>query len=83
MTTASGGGKHRPYEKKFKTVSEKAFFPMKNNLTSTLTLLGLLLLAAYTDLNENVLDEASASGLTDRQTADGSIAPVGLFGAAR
>lgn len=49
---------------------------MKHKLTPTLTLLGLLLLAACTDLNENVLDEASASGLTDRQTADGSIAPV-------
>lgn len=29
-----------------------------------------------TDLTENVLDEASAAGLTDRQAADGNLAPV-------
>ncbi|RIV24950.1 RagB/SusD family nutrient uptake outer membrane protein [Fibrisoma montanum] len=49
---------------------------MKKIFISTITLLSLLSLNSCTDLNENVLDEASASGLTDKQAADGNIAPV-------
>ncbi|MBO0934372.1 RagB/SusD family nutrient uptake outer membrane protein [Fibrella aquatilis] len=49
---------------------------MKKILISTLSILGLLLLNSCTDLTENVLDEASASGLTDKQAADGNLAPV-------
>lgn len=49
---------------------------MKKILLSTITLLSLLSLNSCTDLTENVLDEASATGLTDRQAADGNIAPV-------
>ncbi len=39
-------------------------------------LAGLYVLNGCTNLSENVLDEASASGLSDRQAADGIIAPV-------
>jgi len=46
---------------------------MKKILILTIALLGL---NGCTDLNENVLDEASATGLTDRQAADGNLAPV-------
>lgn len=49
---------------------------MKKILISTITLCGLLILNSCTDLSENVLDEASATGLTDKQAADGNIAPV-------
>ncbi|QJW88951.1 RagB/SusD family nutrient uptake outer membrane protein [Spirosoma taeanense] len=49
---------------------------MKKIILSTITLLSLLLLNSCTDLAENVLDEASATGLTDKQAADGNIAPV-------
>ena len=49
---------------------------MKKIFISTIALLSLLSLNSCTDLNENVLDEASASGLTDKQAADGNIAPV-------
>jgi starch-binding outer membrane protein, SusD/RagB family len=41
-----------------------------------LLLITLLSLNACTDLTENVLDESSASGLTERQAADGNIVPV-------
>ncbi|WP_247237794.1 RagB/SusD family nutrient uptake outer membrane protein [Telluribacter sp. SYSU D00476] len=37
---------------------------------------GLLVLNSCTNLMENVLDETSARGLSDRQAADGIIAPV-------
>ncbi|WP_266367198.1 RagB/SusD family nutrient uptake outer membrane protein [Tellurirhabdus rosea] len=49
---------------------------MKKNILLTLTLLGLVSLNGCTDLSEKVLDEASATGLTDKQAADGNIAPV-------
>ncbi|WP_080241430.1 RagB/SusD family nutrient uptake outer membrane protein [Spirosoma rigui] len=49
---------------------------MKKIVISTLLLSGLLFLNGCTNLNENVLDEASAAGLTDRQAADGNLAPV-------
>ncbi|KAA9357624.1 RagB/SusD family nutrient uptake outer membrane protein [Larkinella humicola] len=39
-------------------------------------LAGVYVLNGCTNLSENVLDEASASGLSDRQAADGIIAPV-------
>lgn len=41
-----------------------------------LMLAGVYVLNGCTNLTENVLDEASASGLSDRQAADGIIAPV-------
>lgn len=49
---------------------------MKKIIFSTITLLGLLSLNSCSDLTENVLDESSATGLTNRQAADGNIAPV-------
>ncbi|AQG81019.1 RagB/SusD family nutrient uptake outer membrane protein [Spirosoma montaniterrae] len=49
---------------------------MKKILISTIALCSLLVLNSCTDLEENVLDEASATGLTDKQAADGNIAPV-------
>ena len=48
---------------------------MKNTLILALTLFSVLIVGC-TDLTENVLDEASAAGLTDKQAADGNIAPV-------
>lgn len=48
---------------------------MKKILILALTLFSVLIVGC-TDLTENVLDEASASGLTDKQAADGNIAPV-------
>ncbi len=49
---------------------------MKTKLTSTLALAGLLSLGSCTNLAEKVLDESSVSGLSDRQAADGILAPV-------
>ena len=49
---------------------------MKTKLTSLLALAGVLFLGSCTDLTENVLDEASVSGLSDKQAADGILAPV-------
>ncbi|CCH01130.1 RagB/SusD domain protein [Fibrella aestuarina BUZ 2] len=49
---------------------------MKKYLILSLTFVGLLILNGCTDLTENVLDEASVAGLTDKQAADGNIAPV-------
>jgi hypothetical protein len=49
---------------------------MKKIVISTVLLSGLLFLNGCTNLEENVLDEASAAGLTDRQAADGNLAPV-------
>ncbi|WP_421829965.1 RagB/SusD family nutrient uptake outer membrane protein [Larkinella sp.] len=49
---------------------------MKKNLIITFMLAGMYVLNGCTNLSENVLDEASASGLSDRQAADGIIAPV-------
>jgi len=49
---------------------------MKKTLLLSLTCFSLLALNGCTDLTENVLDESSASGLTDKQAADGNLAPV-------
>ncbi|MEZ0484663.1 RagB/SusD family nutrient uptake outer membrane protein [Fibrella aquatica] len=49
---------------------------MKKTLILTLTCLSLVVLNGCTDLTENVLDESSASGLTDKQAVDGNLAPV-------
>ncbi|NID09595.1 RagB/SusD family nutrient uptake outer membrane protein [Fibrivirga algicola] len=49
---------------------------MKKTLLLTLTCFSLVALNGCTDLTENVLDESSASGLTDKQAADGNLAPV-------
>lgn len=49
---------------------------MKKKLISMLALVSLLVIYGCTNLAENVLDEASVSGLSDRQAADGIMAPV-------
>jgi starch-binding outer membrane protein, SusD/RagB family len=50
---------------------------MKNKLYILLTVIGLLATTnSCTDLKEDVLDEASASGLTDKQAAEGIISPA-------
>jgi starch-binding outer membrane protein, SusD/RagB family len=50
---------------------------MKKILYPLLTLVCLLAtIHSCTDLDEQILDEASASGLTDKQAAEGIIAPV-------
>ncbi len=49
---------------------------MKTKLISLLALAGLLSLGSCTNLNEQVLDESSVSGLSDKQAADGILAPV-------
>ncbi len=49
---------------------------MKKKLISMLALVSVFVIYGCTNLAENVLDEASVSGLSDRQAADGIIAPV-------
>ncbi|UHG89567.1 RagB/SusD family nutrient uptake outer membrane protein [Spirosoma oryzicola] len=49
---------------------------MKKIIFSALALVALSGTYGCTKLEENVLDEASVSGLSDRQLADGNIAPV-------
>jgi len=49
---------------------------MKKIVFSILALIGLSGTYSCTKLDENVLDEASVSGLSDKQIADGNIAPV-------
>lgn len=50
---------------------------MKKRFLYVLTAMGFVLLAgSCTKLNETVLDESSVTGLTDKQIADGTIAPV-------
>jgi hypothetical protein len=50
---------------------------MKNKLIKCLGIVGFLAFAAScTKLKETVLDESSVTGLTDKQIADGTIAPV-------
>lgn len=48
----------------------------KKIITANLFLLGILLSVGCTKLKEKVLDESSASGLTDKEKAEGIIAPV-------
>ncbi|MCX6218737.1 RagB/SusD family nutrient uptake outer membrane protein [Spirosoma sp.] len=49
---------------------------MKKTFFSTLTILSLLFMNSCTNLVEQVLDESSVTGQTDKQLADGNIAPV-------
>ncbi len=49
---------------------------MKKKLSILVTSVGLMVLSSCTNLNEIVLDEASASGLSDKQAAEGIISPV-------
>ncbi|NBB22757.1 RagB/SusD family nutrient uptake outer membrane protein [Runella sp. CRIBMP] len=49
---------------------------MKKKLSILVTTVGLMVLSSCTNLNEIVLDEASASGLSDKQAAEGIISPV-------
>ncbi|GAA4399789.1 hypothetical protein GCM10023187_12220 [Nibrella viscosa] len=49
---------------------------MKKTYITSLILTGLISVTSCTNLVENVLDEASVSGQTDKQIADGNIAPV-------
>jgi starch-binding outer membrane protein, SusD/RagB family len=49
---------------------------MKKKLSILMTAVGLMMLNSCTDLNEVVLDESSASGLSDKQAAEGIISPV-------
>lgn len=49
---------------------------MKKKLYTLLALSALLTAYGCTDLTENVLDETSATGLSDRQAADGILVPA-------
>lgn len=49
---------------------------MNKKLPIILSMAGMLMFSACTDLKEQVLDEALGSTLTDEQTANGLIAPV-------
>jgi hypothetical protein len=49
---------------------------MKRKIFSLLIIIGMGALDACTDLDEQILDESSATGLSDKQAADGMIAPV-------
>ncbi|MDQ2656037.1 MAG: RagB/SusD family nutrient uptake outer membrane protein, partial [Bacteroidota bacterium] len=49
---------------------------MKRILYLTLIIFSFVIIDGCTDLEEQVLDESSASGLSDKQAADGTIAPA-------
>ena len=49
---------------------------MKKKLSILVTTVGLMVFNSCTNLNEIVLDDASASGLSDKQAAEGIISPV-------
>ena len=49
---------------------------MKKIFYFTLIFFGLVIVDGCTDLEEEILDESSATGLTDKQAADGTIAPA-------
>ncbi len=49
---------------------------MKSKLYILLTFVGILFSNSCTDLKEQILDETSATGLTDKQAAEGIIAPT-------
>ena len=49
---------------------------MKKNITILLVLIATSLINSCTKLNEEILDESSVTGLTDKQIAEGIIAPV-------
>lgn len=52
------------------------YYTMKKIFLSSLAILSLLFLDSCTNLVEQVLDESSVTGQTDKQLADGNIAPV-------
>mgnify|MGYP001015456691 FL=1 len=49
---------------------------MKQKLLIRFALLGIIFLTGCTKLDEVVLDESSVTGLSEKQIADGIIAPV-------
>ncbi|MEY3646562.1 MAG: hypothetical protein RL127_1270 [Bacteroidota bacterium] len=49
---------------------------MKKLRNIAMIMVGMTALVGCSDLNEKVLDEYNAAGLTDKQAADGMIAPV-------
>jgi hypothetical protein len=49
---------------------------MKKILSTLLMLVGITIIEGCSDLNEEVLDETSAGGLSQKQEADGLIAPA-------
>jgi hypothetical protein len=49
---------------------------MKKFRNIAMLMVGMTALVGCSDLNEKVLDEYNAAGLTDKQAADGMIAPV-------
>lgn len=49
---------------------------MKKNITILLVLIATSLINSCTKLDEEILDESSVTGLTDKQIAEGIIAPV-------
>src|SRR5688572_463267 len=49
---------------------------MKKKIIMLTMFLGVIILEGCTDLEEEVLDESSTTGLSDKQAADGIIAPV-------
>src|SRR5215217_5530217 len=49
---------------------------MTNKMLAILLIVMLVVMAGCTKLNEKVLDESSVTGLTDKQIAEGIIAPV-------
>lgn len=49
---------------------------MKNLKKLAISTLAIFALSSCSDLNETILDEYNAAGLTDKQAADGMIAPV-------
>jgi hypothetical protein len=49
---------------------------MKKKIFLLTMFLGILIIEGCTDLEEQILDESSTAGITDKQTADGIIAPV-------
>src|SRR3954463_8658696 len=49
---------------------------MTNKMLAILLIVMLVVMAGCTKLDEQVLDESSVTGLTDKQVAEGIIAPV-------
>ncbi|MFN8356102.1 MAG: RagB/SusD family nutrient uptake outer membrane protein [Spirosomataceae bacterium] len=49
---------------------------MNKKIVLLVSMVGLMLVGSCTNLEETILDETSVTGLTDRQAADGIVAPV-------
>jgi hypothetical protein len=49
---------------------------MKKKILLLMLFVGIIIIEGCTDLEEQILDESSTAGITDKQTADGIIAPV-------